>query len=1070
MNKFILNLPKPILKNYVLKNFEELTIEDFFIVIDKEIDIPSSYYEKNKTLNTSSRVLFYALDKDASAFNFFDVDAFNTSCIEKIAKVNKDLSPEELKRFPILLTNSDICEVALRNYPFLIKQVDREMINDKIVKILENTYYSPDKDDLDRNPIFLESEKLLIKAVSNDPSLILYIPLNEKIIHEAIKKEYVPHKEAFYSNPKLKEYYNLLELAFKKDPSMIVFFEDKYLTYQLAEDAVKRGYVATEEDLLYNPTLGSINHIMDVAIKNNPKLIKYVKKHCYLKFEVIEEALKKYKITKEDLEENPEICGFVGIMQYLPDFYLYSAFLTEEEKIKEIEKNLRDGIPISASTLPFFDYRFGGKADASKLNELSQILNIEIDENSTSMQKKYYEILNNLIDGLTNSIYESNKSNFKYSNFVSLNEEVLNCFNTAKEKHDYQILIIMAKNIYEFCGGLISLEEISNTINKLYEMFLKNENLDINKTTTFYNQILNEHRNSYMSIYKQKIIESLAANLELTEKKKNTILNSIKLKRISEFIQNMEYDKLQISLLQFRKHMDKIKSDILKNKDIRKSGITIDEILLEKLISIFSIKGALNKEQIFDTLKINDEEIAKFIINKFEKFKLNFVDKIELTEQELYMLEFEKMKIGGINYKNFIIVNKDNIYNNISKILLKLDDETLNKILNNRYFLSEVLYLIPFVDLIPEFNIDNFINILSNYERVRNKIGTANKFNLEKDLSSKILKNISDLITLSNAYSSVDDVVQFALGTNVVKQVGEHYSNEYLNFYIKMIDRQTSMIPSVSFENQDYKLQSGVYSDSERLLIGKKPSVASCIDLMNLAGKNTYQEVLINDFGDVILIKDSMNNLKSRIFLIRRGNVIQLFTMSGENFDINILKQIADKIIQKSVENEDNIDFVFLNSSSNFNANNYPQISDVRFKSLFPHADLSPSAILLSSKLETFDSSKLDFNAIPKAKYLKTRKKINYNPSELEITRLRALSIVMENDTEKKENLSRNFEPFYMGEYNKVVCGEDWYIAEKKDGTIEEIILPTIDIKKLEEISQIKNEMFYFEDLKEIKK
>ena len=68
---------------------------------------------------------------------------------------------------------------------------------------------------------------------------------------------------------------------------------------------------------------------------------------------------------------------------------------------------------------------------------------------------------------------------------------------------------------------------------------------------------------------------------------------------------------------------------------------------------------------------------------------------------------------------------------------------------------------------------------------------------------------------------------------------------------------------------------------------------------------------------------------------------------------------------------------------------------------------------------------------------------------------------------ELKELNSRNFEPFYMSEYNKVVCGEDWYLAEKKDGTIEELILPTNSKEKYEEISNVKNELFEFEIKKE---
>ena len=99
----------------------------------------------------------------------------------------------------------------------------------------------------------------------------------------------------------------------------------------------------------------------------------------------------------------------------------------------------------------------------------------------------------------------------------------------------------------------------------------------------------------------------------------------------------------------------------------------------------------------------------------------------------------------------------------------------------------------------------------------------------------------------------------------------------------------------------------------------------------------------------------------------------------------------------------------------------------------------------------------LDFNVEPKCSYKKPRKKISYQPTETEITRLRALKITMETNPETKENMSRSFEPFYSKEYAKVICGEDWYIAFKNDGTVEELVLPIKDSRILEEIKKIKD-------------
>ena len=187
-----------------------------------------------------------------------------------------------------------------------------------------------------------------------------------------------------------------------------------------------------------------------------------------------------------------------------------------------------------------------------------------------------------------------------------------------------------------------------------------------------------------------------------------------------------------------------------------------------------------------------------------------------------------------------------------------------------------------------------------------------------------------------------------------------------------------------------------------------------------------------------------------------------MVTRAGESFPIDLYKTIADQIIQQSIANNDNIDYVFVNSFS-FNSidGNYVSVKDSRFVNRFSHADFSDSAILLSSKrkMQGFEEKELelDFDIEPKCSYQKPRKKISYQPTETEITRLRALKIAMETNSETKENMSRSFESFYSKEYAKVLCGEDWYIAIKNDGTVEEIILPIKDARMIAEIEEIKN-------------
>ena len=196
-----------------------------------------------------------------------------------------------------------------------------------------------------------------------------------------------------------------------------------------------------------------------------------------------------------------------------------------------------------------------------------------------------------------------------------------------------------------------------------------------------------------------------------------------------------------------------------------------------------------------------------------------------------------------------------------------------------------------------------------------------------------------------------------------------------------------------------------------------------------------------------------------------------MVSKAGENLSIDLYKKIADQIMEKAISKNDNIDYIFVNySSSSYdeNCSEYNLIKDSKFVGYFPHADLSSSGFLLRSKKEKEEELHLNFDAKEKIKYKPSRKKINYNPTEEEITKLRTLRIALENDHNKKEEMSRNFEPFYFQEYSRALCGEDWYIAIKNNGNIEEVILPTNNIQTLFEIETIKKELGIPSKLKEI--
>ena len=104
---------------------------------------------------------------------------------------------------------------------------------------------------------------------------------------------------------------------------------------------------------------------------------------------------------------------------------------------------------------------------------------------------------------------------------------------------------------------------------------------------------------------------------------------------------------------------------------------------------------------------------------------------------------------------------EDKAIKNLSDLLIKLDDETIKKILNNKMLISEISYLLPFINLIDELNTNTFTNILANYDRIKDKISIGNTDNETEDYKTTLLKNFI-LIFKIKLFISIITILNFA--------------------------------------------------------------------------------------------------------------------------------------------------------------------------------------------------------------------------------------------------------------------------------------------------------------------
>ena len=895
-----------------------------------------------------------------------------------------------------------------------------------------------------------------------------YSEIPEFIVSEIIKNDILITFEDVKNHEAVRNNLRLIHHAYNKDPRVIVLFSRAFMDYELARRAVKAGAYATEEDIIFNPLLKDIAPIMEASIKKDPKLIKYVTRFCgiQLRDEVVVEALSKYDLTKEDLINNPDLCGVYNIISKIPEYNLYSIFLTEEEKIAEVERLLKEKDFKAISKLPFFMKEFRSKASGDNIYWLAEFLTKDINEEDIFEQKHYQKILDYMIDGIIANMYRKNKFSFTYPDTVAIANDLKIAFYQAKSLNSEQPLRDFAMKLNNFVNmnkkgkNLIDSDYIFERINDIYNSFLVDESSILNNNATiFYNEVLNVHRNSYCSIEKSKALTKLRFRLPLTEKKKMSIHNGKKLVKITYLLATHKYSDLGITRDDIKIKLKEVEEEISNNKDIAKVYGNISPAIFEYFNTFFLNSGQLDYVTIGHTLSTTDHEVLQYIFKKYEQIKVDLLDRVELTKEEKVISQDQKAKLG-LNVVNFNMASNEINLRNIATMLLCVTDENINAIKENEDYINEIVDIIPFADLIPSFDIETIIKILCNFANVKNKIHGFDAIN-NCDLIA--ISKFDDVIGLANGYDSMNNLYEAVLGSEIIEKIGVKDSKDYFEFYTKMRDKISCAIPRVSGEYDGKVYESGNFIDLERLVIGKNNSL-SCIDLLNTAGRETFIECLAGTNGDVIMIRDKeTRKFFARILIFRVGNMVQMACVYDQNgkavqYTDEFFKGIADQIIKEACLVGDNIDYVFLTKDA-IKETNFKQYENILFETAFPHADFWKYSYLVATNPLAKDKdvdTNLDFMGQAKCVYPKMRKPATYEASEVELTRLKALKVAMEQDQITKNELEKSFEPFYKHEYVQTISGEDWYVALRKDGSIEELVLPSNDPRTMIEFENAK--------------
>jgi len=947
-----------------------------------------------------------------------------------IYKMPKDIIKHYIDEHPSLITISDFFE-------------------------LEKMGIKVDSKAIENNSILLKSKEILNYAISNN--------LYQDIIGAMIKNTDFNYAD-LENYPAFRSSSLILLKVFKNDVRAIRYFDKYSLLPEICVEAVKRGFVATEEDLLFNPELCDSSEIMSVAIKNNPSLVRYITKYCGVQFkeEFYEDVLSRYKITEQDLYNNPALCQIYGIMSRYPEYELYSAFYPFENKVKIVKEIIKAKDYNRLLRLPFFKKEFGSKIGAEQARDLAALLNYNIDEDNIIVQDYFYELYHCLVDCFVQLDYMEKKEKLSFLDGVIKPEDFTKAFEEAKKVHNEHPLIDITRKIYNFINNdekdraVIQYDYLYSRVSFLYDAYISDDEDTRHHITVFYNEILNHHRNYFISLEKYKLIKTTKNSFNLSYRKTDTIYNGRKLKIITDLIKNNEYGKLNTTQNELISLVMATIYEINTNKDIIKSSSFISDEVANVLTSVFIKNGVLDSETIKETLKTDNLEVISYIFKKFEQIKLRFVNNIELKEKDLIIDENAKNNIG-FNCYNYDIASSDYVVNVITELLFNIDNERANKVLTNSYAIQEVLPIIFFTNIFPRLSLDETINIFAQYDKIRERLIKNNITN-----RGDIFKNFHEVMLLSKGYSASSDILKTALGIEVYDKIGVKDIKNYFDFYVKMLNRLNGNIPAISINDDNLLFESGIYNDPERLLIGKN-CYASCVDLTNFVGKETFISCLTDIKDDVIMVRRKDGTFFARILMFRRGNVIQLgnmYNVEGNRVPLDdvTLLEIAKQIKKQATEVGDNIDYIFATRDLVDKRTSFQKVIDNKFLSDFPHADLNSQVYLIDNFVHSTEKilEDIDLDIESKGIYKKGRKEVSYEPNPVHISRIKALSIALENNAELQNELATSFEPFCSQDYLVTVCGEDWYIAIDKNNQVEEVLLPVSDKRAYEEFARAK--------------
>ena len=667
-----------------------------------------------------------------------------------------------------------------------------------------------------------------------------------------------------------------------------------------------------------------------------------------------------------------------------------------------------------------------------KLDDSLTTLYFTIDERNISTQKEYFSILNKLIDAICLMRYKNSNRAPQLSSAASLHSYLYNSFLKFDRGSVIRNIEILSDKLWWLSYCILEKEYLKTGLSVLYRQYLIDGEFN---DTEFSNKLLNAYRNAFLNKEKSRIHSLLKITVPISPKRESAYANRQRLAFVQKVIQREDFDSIYLTADEFNTLVDNIYIKLCANKDLQKKGIIIDN----NIKNAFKKFGTLSDKVILKNINLYDENAIKYIKNVFNRFKIR-IGRLYPVQTNIIVSKLD------FNLTNFQVVNQYIIDEMFSLLNMYLEREEFEDIRNNISYFRKVYKLLPFINLFREFEMNTFVYLILYYPKIEERL--KKELSVDEITSEIFYDNLYLALKITKNYENMVDSAGIILGSEISKYINDDELTEYLKFYERMLKRQKTSIPNVDINYGELLLSSSLLYDKERIIIGRK-FPGSCIDLLNVAGTQTYSEVLLGEDSNVIMVRDKNGEFISRILAFRKGNIIQLVArQKDDKYPIKLYKLIAGVMFKNAMEAGDNVDYIVISLGSvSINEREKEIIIDESaFYTAFPHADTSNSVIMLAGK----KNKPFNLYETPKVLYEGIRR-INYSPKYEDVLSMLSLYHYLNKNVKRIDEVLK--EGFSLT-YDYAIMGEDWIIIKSKDER-KEYILPTASDVARNEVSEV---------------